>query len=413
MVLSDHDDSDNDEQFVLHEDDKNNKYDKYDIIDYLELDYLDYLDTIPQEIWNKYKKEIENSLFLIKDKKVIKYVMKKITIDLSQYITKNFKKINLELLKICFETDFIKIYKKIHKSEYERNQIYIECITSHDLEFNKYFYSTISEYKKKENIEKNKQGDKKKSSYIISNIFSLFLSKSNTNSEPEQIIIDIDFTNLFEKMYITQIIYSSKDLYKIKFEVFQYYIDIFDLTTKFDLIPFSKKRDIFKNMLLGQYNDYNNYEHIMKFKKILKISENDFVNRILFNIDKKYNGYLPTIYNVCESGNIDYFLSIINNFNISNDLLSENIIINMIVYAGISGNIDLVYIVYNYLSQKKPLLFTQELYSKIILFLIKRSSNHYKVHRTIYEMINLGGIIKGYSVYTDYIDSIKIIKSNK
>jgi hypothetical protein len=74
-----------------------------------------------------------------------------------------------------------------------------------------------------------------------------------------------------------------------------------------------------------------------------------------------------------------------------------------------SKNIDLVFIVYDCLIKKQPGLFNNKLYDRILYNIIKRTSpNYHDFDNVIYEFINLGGIIKGYGVYTDYIECIKI-----
>ena len=64
-----------------------NDYDQYDILDFLEKDYFDYLITLPNELWIKYKKNIERELLKISDELVINFILNKININYYDYIT--------------------------------------------------------------------------------------------------------------------------------------------------------------------------------------------------------------------------------------------------------------------------------------------------------------------------------------
>ena len=78
--------------------------------------------------------------------------------------------------------------------------------------------------------------------------------------------------------------------------------------------------------------------------------------------------------------------------------------------ALLSKNIDFVIIIYDYLKYNVKIDFTKELLSRILENIIKIvGSNRDDYDNIIYEFLNLGAVIRGYSVYTDYINSIKFL----
>lgn len=75
----------------------------------------DWLNLIPNDLWIKNKKLIENQVCKLEEPKIISYVVDKININLPKYISSNFEKINLNLLKYCVETNFNEFKKEIKK----------------------------------------------------------------------------------------------------------------------------------------------------------------------------------------------------------------------------------------------------------------------------------------------------------
>ena len=387
------------------------EYEKYDIIDFLELEYLDYLDTIPQKIWTKFKKDIENVFYKISNEKVIDYVMNKIQpFDISTYVIKNFKKISLEILKKCFEVNFIKIYNKINKDYYQKKNIFTECISEHGLEFNEYFYKVISEYENKNQIKNTNENTTKKvsSSFdFISNFFvKLTGDKNSKGNEIESIgVVNSELKKIFEEVYSKKDISSS--ILPYSFEVLKYYTKLFRLEDNFRSFNIYKKKNMFESLYNMEINQINNYEKMLELKNFLGITDKELIQNIIFPDKKQFAYVLPIIYKICQSGNIDYVLAVVNNYNIPNTLYYESTILNMIIYSGISKNVNLVIIIYNLFLNKFPHIFTKDFYGKIIYQLIDRTKpNYHEYDNIIYEFINLGGIVKGYGVYTEYIECL-------
>ena len=390
------------------------EYDKYDIMDFLEPEYIDYLETIPNTIWQKFKKEIESVFYKIKHGKVIDYVLEKIkNFDICAYTIKNFEKINLEILKKCFETNFIKVYNKIHKDEVNEKKIYLDSVSKHDLEFNKYFYEKITGYKTKIDPNQNVSSvhsKQKTNSGVLDYILEIFSEKKSNYPDKQNIPINSSFKKMFCDLYVSKKTYISNGLYPYSFDVLKYYVGVFDIEKEFSLLDLSKKKEIFTCLYSKQTNVFDNYDKTIELKNILGITNEQFSNQILFG-GKKVNYYYdkPLFFDICKSGNIEYFLSMINNYDIDKKFFTDNFIVDMIVNATMSKNIDLVFIVYDCLIKKQPGLFNNKLYDRILYNIIKRTSpNYHDFDNVIYEFINLGGIIKGYGVYTDYIECIKI-----
>ena len=75
----------------------------------------------------------------------------------------------------------------------------------------------------------------------------------------------------------------------------------------------------------------------------------------------------------------------------------------------ISNTIENVFIMYNYLVNKK-IKFTCEIYTNILSELLRDKGYDIKYEKIIFEFINLGGNVpKGYPKYTDYKNKLKII----
>ncbi len=78
-------------------------------------------------------------------------------------------------------------------------------------------------------------------------------------------------------------------------------------------------------------------------------------------------------------------------------------------YASLSNKMENVFLIYNYLAFGKNFQFTKDQYSKIVSRIIHLGDKkHYNYKDVIIEFINLGGEISGYSLYTDYIERLKI-----
>ena len=381
------------EEPILLESNGQYEYDKYDIIDFLELEYFDYLDTIPEKIWIKFKKDVENVFYKLSDEKVIDYVMNKIKpFEISTYVMKNFKKINLEILKKCFKTNFIKIYNKINKEDYIRKNTFVECISIHNLEFNTYYYQNIAEYEK--NLT---DGDNKNS--------------KNNNVIELKPIVNLRLKKIFEDTYLdNKHVYDTTLPYSL--DVLKYYIELFGLTDKFCSFNIIKKQNLFNLLYLKKNININNYNQFIELKNILGITDNEIIKYILISYKKNFI-QISIIHKICESGNIDYVLSIINNYKIDDKSYTEsngNLILNMIISSVISGNIDLVYIVHNLFFNKFPHIFTKNFYSNLIYSIVRRT-NYREFDNLIFEFINLGGVVSGYSVYTEYIECLTLKKN--
>lgn len=347
---------------------KYNEYDKYDIIDFLETDYFDYLNNIPKEIWTKYKNDISTSLLTIKDHHVINFVCNKINIDY-KFIIKNFDKINLELLKYLMNDDNTKNNLKI-KIPNQIDKIFLQIYQFQDLEFNKF-------------------------------IFENFCQISNNN-------INNDNKNFNYKKCIEQKIVSW--ILPKYYNVLDYYIK------KFDLIESIKKyTDVVKiEIFLEFYDKYkiDSYDKLIEFKNLLQIDNITFASKILFK-GNNYQWYQPVniISKICNSGDIDYLINVVNNFNIHKTSFSENIISTMFTNGILSGNVNFPMILYNYLKYNIGINFNKQLLSKILFsFISTVGTNHKQYEDIIYQFIDLGGVIKGYSVYTDYIESINFLQ---
>lgn len=79
----------------------------------------------------------------------------------------------------------------------------------------------------------------------------------------------------------------------------------------------------------------------------------------------------------------------------------------------LSKNYELVLLLYNFYTFKKNIIFDADTCSRIAEKIIYFSDKKYhKYDKILYEWFNLGGVVKGYSIYTDYIESIKIRKIN-
>lgn len=371
--------------------DETYEYDKYDIIDFLEPDYIDWLNLIPIECWDKYKKDVEKSFSNIADERVMDLVMEKIKINLPKYVVDNFEKITLEVLKYCVKINFTKLDTQIKKNDYKFNDCIVKSIEKQDLEFNKYFYEYL--YFK---LEPSHQ-------YIGINTEDNFL--------------------LLEDIYI----HKANRFYTITKKMLLVHYSI--IKTNYKLIKYLNKifpnifQNIFQNNFLGkeikQNNLYlmtfnkskiNNWDDIIELKNIINISNNYFSKKMLIGEDIYYESkYLLPL--ICKSGNVELVFKTINNF-WSKELEKMDNIINIMAFSSLSKNYELVSLLYNFYTFEKNILFDADTCSCIAEKIIHMSNKKYHEYdKILYEWFNLGGVVKGYSVYTDYIESIKIKKN--
>ncbi len=352
------------------------EYDKHDIIDFLETEYItDWLETIPINVWIDNKKTIEGKIINLKDKKIISFVISKIGVSLPKIIVNGFEKINLELLKFCVENNFNALKKEIKKNSYYYSQIIKECIIKHDLEFNKYFYETV--------------------------YFELEPEHRNINKN--SIHKDNMFYNCIKKIFSG--LKSGAYFFEGTngYEVLKYYNSEFpDLLSTLEK---KKSYDIFQDIFIGSKID--NFNDMMNLKNILKISDLEFKKNLLFPSSTFYfDKYI--IPNVCKGGNITFIFQVLNLCD-DNILLKKENVITLMTWISLSNKTENVFLAYNYLVFGKNYKFTNQDYSEIIQKIIKfGDQKHFNYKDIIIEFINLGGIVKGYSVYTDYIDSLKI-----
>jgi hypothetical protein len=363
----------------------NNKmyeFDKYDIIDFLESEYInDWLSIIPNDVWIINKKTIENQIFKLKDKTIILYIINKINLNLPKFIVCNFDKINLELLKFCVEYNFNGFKKQIKKNLNIYNEIIYKCITIHNYEFNKYFYEIIYfELEPEHKI-------KIKPNHMI-----------NSN--------DIHKDNMFYNSLKKILYIKSSDLYYsiYGYEIIKYYKFVFE--NLFDKLEKKRANKIFINIFIGSKID--NFNDMIYLKNILNITDIEFKKNCIFETSHNYIVGESVFRNICKESNMTFIFKVLN-FCDDDFLLKNENIITLMTYISLSNKIENVFLVYNYLVFGKNYKFTKEQYSEIIYNIIKfgdKKVNEYK--NIIIEFINLGGIISGYSIYTDYIERLKI-----
>lgn len=388
------------------------EYDEYDIIDFMEIDYLQYLDSLPKNVWSKFKKDVEKQLLNVKNIQVISLVLTKVNFDYYHYIIRNFNKINLNLLQYMVNADNEKIIKKI-VSNNQIKFIFESSIQFHDLEFNKYIYENLC-VKIKENNSLTDNSDYKNIFYKAVNLINIFaknnkentqiITETNKNNLSKTNQTNIEFKNLFEHM--------MKRFYIPKYlDVFEYYIKKLNLTISVKNYSFDSLVDLCNDMYESYSTD--SYDKLIKLKNLFQMNECDFLSNVIF---KKKSPYCSDaiIYKICKSGNIDYLTKVINNFNFEKKYFTDNIVANMFYNASLSKNINFIIILYNYLKINMRVNFNAHLLDMICYKIIHGTgSNHNQYDDIIYEFINLGAKIKGYSEYTEYIKSIKFLTNGQ
>lgn len=376
------------------------EYDKYDIIDFLEQDYIDWLNSIPSECWDKYKKDVEKSFYKITDEQVMDLVMGKIKINLPKYVLDNFEKITLQVLKYCVKTNFTKLDTQIKKNDYKLNDyklnVYIEVsIEKRDLEFNKYFYEDL--YFKLEPSHQCK--------YLGANTDGNFFLLEG---------IWIHKDNRFYKIIKNEMSLPSYRFMISNYKLIKYFNDIFPNIFQHNI----QIKDYLHHLYVITFKEskIDNINDMIELKNILNISNNDFIQKMLigkdiYNYDVSNNKYLLLL--ICESGNVELVFKTINTF-WSDELKKKANIINIMAFSSLSKNYELVLLLYNFFTFEKNFSFDVFTCSRIAGKIIMLSDNKYHEHdKILYEWFNLGGIVKGSSIYTDYIKTIKIIKKKK
>lgn len=364
-------------------------YDKYDIIDFLEPHYIDdWLDFIPDNMWLKYSKSIETQLCKNTNKEIILYVIKKINIGLVDLVLNNFDKINIVLLKVCAEINFLEFEKKIKKNMNKYNNIIQSCVKYHNYEFNKYFYEEIYFRLEPEHISRPK------------NIWNLYGLLSNNNYHKE---------NMFYKHILTDrnILFSS-------FDVVKYYDKKFPNKLK-NIV--ADKINILKKLV--ELENFDNINEVLEISNILVISDKDFDSKILFppKFFSDYTNLFDTdvknhlVPKVVLSNNLSFILEILNYCDI-NELKKPSNVIGIMVSIGISNNYENFYTVFNFMVNAVEIDFTSQMLSDIGQKILKNKNKNQNYDKIIYEIINLGGIIKGYSHYTDYYQRLRFIDKN-
>lgn len=373
--------------------DETYEYDKYDIIDFLEPDYIDWLKSIPTECWDKYKKDVEKSFSNIADERVMDLVIGKIKINLPKYVVDNFEKITLGVLKYCVKTNFIKLDAQIKKNDYKFYDCIKTSIGKRDLEFNKYFYEDL--YFKLEPTHQYK--------YLGANTDGNFFLLEG---------IWIHKANRFYK--ILKELPTRCDVKLSNYKLINYLNGRFPNVFQNNL---QENKSYWFDLYVRTFNEskINNWNDMIEFKNILNISNNDFSQKMLIGKDiyyynRTYSKYLLPI--ICKSGNVELVFKTINTF-WSYELKKMDNIINIMAFSSLSKNYELVSLLYNFYTFEKNIIFDvatcSHIAEKIIIFSDKKYHEYDKI---LYEWFNLGGIVKGYSVYTNYIESIKIKKIN-
>lgn len=355
------------------------EYNVYDIIDFLEEEYInDWLSTIPDEIWKKNIKIIMRNIYMIENANVISFLINKINFDLPTYIVKYFKKISLGLLKYCFENYRVKLLFEIKKKHNVYIKIVDECVEFHNYDFNKYFYEKIySELDPKNyNCVKN-----------IKNKYELLCTDDGFYKN------NMFYCSIIER--INNFYYSFSN-----YDTIKYYHTKFE--NIFKIIKSSSKNFVFKNIFMKGM--ITSYDEMIKLKNILGITDSDFKQKILLN-DYQYTSIISY---ACKYFDIDFVINILNLCD-DNILLKEKHVAKIIASVALSNKIENVFLIYNYFAYHKNFVFTNDTYTKIITDIIySDEKKHYEYYKIIVEFINLGGRIKGYSIYTDYIEKLKI-----
>jgi len=359
------------------------EYDKYDIIDFLEPEYIDWLNSIPNKCWTKYKKDIEKSFCKLTNELIMDLVMTKVKINLPKYVIDNFENITLEILKYCVKINFTKLKELM--SDYKLNSCINVSINKKDLYFNKYFYE------------------------------DLYFNLKPTHQYLEQ--------NKSDKFMLCKDIYIHKD------NIFYNTINSDSMgVTNYDLIKYFNKMfpNIFHNIHSFDNKNYlyvktfrqskiNNWNDLIELKNILNISDNVISKKILIGEVDSWMYHENSEYllvEICKLGNVELVFKTINYF-WSPELLKIDNIINIMTISSLSKNYELVFLLYNFYTYEKNIKFDENTCSHIVNKIIKLSDKKYHEYdKILYEWFNLGGIVKGYGVYTDYIESIKI-KKNK
>lgn len=365
------------------------EYDKYDIIDFLEPDYIDdWLNLIPDNIWLKYSKSIETQLYKITNKEIILYVVKKINIDLVDLVLKNFDEINIELLKVCAEINFLEFNKKIKMNIAKYNEIILTCIRYHNYEFNKYFYEKVYIRLEPEHISRPK------------NLWNLFgyLSKNDYHKE-----------NMFYKYILTykNILFSTSDVAKYYDEKFPNQLKNI-VANKFTIL-----------LKFIELENFNNMNEVLEITNILGINKKDFDSKILFppKYFSDYTNLLDTyvknhfVPKVIMSNNLQFIFEVLNYCD-SNELKKPSNIIGIMVCIGASNNYENLHIVFNSLTNDLGIIFTSQMLSDIGQKILQNKKKNQNYDKIIYEIINLGGKITGYSHYTDYYQRLRFIDKN-
>ena len=164
----------------------------------------------------------------------------------------------------------------------------------------------------------------------------------------------------------------------------------------------------------------DNFNDMINLKNILGITDTEFKNNLFIKTSKnnlfirtsEENYIFPII---CMSCNIEFILQILNYcFDEKPYLLLNNqIVCKVMTYVSVSNKIENLSLIFNYLIYEKNFKFTKQQYSDIIKNIIwYGEKKHHEYDKIIYELINLGGTISGYSIYTDYIDRLKIINND-
>ena len=362
-------------------------YDKYDIIDFLEADYIDWLNSIPTEYWDKYKKDVEKFFYKITDERVMDLVMKKVKINLPKYVIDNFEKITLKVLKYCVEKNFTKLDIQIKKTDYKFNYCIKDSIINKDIDFNKYFYENL--YFKFEPTHQYNGLNTDGNFFLLEDIH---IHKANRFYENLKFIIPTFYRTISNYKVIKYLndkfpnIFQN-NLQKNKESIYDMYVNIF------------------------KESKINNWNDMIELKNILNVSNFDFSKKILIGNIHHY-GVRNLLLTICKSGDVELVFKTINNL-WSDEFKNTSNIINIMSFSSLSKNYELVFMLYNFFTYEKNITFNASICSHIVEKIIYNSDKKYREYdKIIYEWLNLGGVVKGYSIYTDYIESIKIIKKS-
>lgn len=352
----------------------NIEYELEDIINFLEPEYIDYLEELPNELWNKYRKDIESAIILKNNYQIILYTANKLKLkNLHKTFSKiNIKKVSLEYFKYVYETCSYQIDLMIEKNKKIILDIFLIALTNKNIEFNEYLcLNFIEKFELKIELEK-----------ILINLFVYNFKTKDIKSTKVQNLYDI---YVFEN--------------KTHLNVLEYYINLLNFDINY-VIKFHKELksknklivcDEFQRYLI--HNNITKFEDIKQIQKLLKLSNEEMHILIKYN-DSSYNFMYKLLLD-----DVNNFYNVINEYNIILDNLTNDVQIQIFIshlYSACLKNsnfiLDLMSKIIKFIesnTKKKidPIVFDSVL-NKFIHY-----STHLNANKVIYELMKLGAKI--------------------